>query len=120
MLSRTFLKVARSSRPICLRQFSEVLDIPTDKEQQWGRRKTEIDEAEKGISAFDHEHSLVPPADQGTKENPILVPSGAHSRTVGYEDPGTHQLVWFNLSENALHYVPGLSLYFKMQKLSNH
>ena len=57
-----------------LRSFSdEPLTIPTDKEQQGGRRKEELDAMERGEIAFDHRKSLVPPNDQGTKENPILV-----------------------------------------------
>jgi len=35
-------------------------------------------------------------------------------RTVGYEDPSSHQLVWFNLHKGPLHYVPDLGLYFKL------
>ena len=56
------------------RAFSdEPLTIPTDKDQQGGRRREELDAAEKGEIAFDHRKSLVPPNDQGTKENPIMV-----------------------------------------------
>ena len=43
------------------------------------------------------------------------VPSGLDSRTVGYEDPATHQLVWFNLAKGPLHYIPDIGLYFKMK-----
>ena len=45
------------------------------------------------------------------------VPSGAHSRPVGYEDPVTHQLVWFNLDKGPLHYVPSIGLYFKLDSI---
>ena len=59
---------------VAARSFSdEPLTIPTDREQQGGRRKEELDAEEKGGVAFDHRKSLVPPNDQGTKENPILV-----------------------------------------------
>ena len=37
-------------------------------------------------------------------------------RTVGYEDPETHQLVWFNLKRGPLHYVPSIGLYFKLHQ----
>ena len=57
---------------------------------------------------------IVPPADQGTKENPILVPSAEHERAVGYEDPDAGQLVWFTLTKGPVHYVPDIDLYFKM------
>ena len=88
--------------------------IPTDKEQQWGRRKEEIDAEEAGDVGFNNE-PIIPAADAGTKENPIVVPSGMGERTVGYEDPITHQLVWFNLGPNKLHYVPDIGLYFKLK-----
>ena len=94
------------------RNFSE-LTIPVDKDQQWGRRKEELDAEAKGDIGFNRD-PIVPAADQGTKSNPILVPSGAHLRTVGYEDPLTHQLVWFNLKAGPIHYIPDLDLYFKL------
>ncbi len=42
------------------------------------------------------------------------VPSGLQKRTVGFEHPYTHQLVWFNLEKGPLHFVPQTGLYFKM------
>ena len=88
--------------------------IPTDKEQQWGRRKEEIDAEAAGDVGFNNE-PIVPASDAGTKENPIVVPSGMGERTVGFEDPVTHQLVWFNLGPNKVHYVPDIGLYFKLK-----
>jgi hypothetical protein len=77
MFARALSKVARVARPVAqrptLRFFSDVLDIPTDKEQQWGRRKEELEAEARGEIGFDHLASIVPPADAGTKENPILV-----------------------------------------------
>ena len=76
MLARAFKQVARAApvqRCAAVRQFSDVLAIPTDKEQQGGRRKEELEAEEAGDIGFDHDHSLVPPADQGTFENPITV-----------------------------------------------
>ena len=46
--------------------------IPADKEFQTGRRKIELDAAEKGYEAFANS-SIVPPADAGSWEKPILV-----------------------------------------------
>lgn len=43
------------------------------------------------------------------------VPSGEHCRTVGYEDPVSGQVVWFNLTDGPLHFIPDLGLYFKLQ-----
>jgi len=209
------MKPAVFSARVQVRQFSDVMGIPTDKEQQWGRRKEEMDAEAAGDIAFDHEASIVPAADCGTKENPIMVcdcldqvapveaispllpvilcfsqiterracdtftatcavwmmdvacecwrmhvnltfllflfftslssslpshssptttllylrthlpmclqvPSGMHHRTVGYEDPATHQLLWFNLDEGALHFVPDINLYFKLQPVGGH
>jgi len=152
------------------RWFGEALTIPTDREQQAGRRKEELD-AEAGGGVGFNRDPIVPASDAGTKENPILVrrncarvlskcccavfltlqlslslslspsrtislslslshalsqslsalclqvPSGVHCRVVGYEDPATHQLVWFNLNAGPLHYVPDVGLYFKLKKI---
>jgi hypothetical protein len=46
--------------------------IPTDEEQQAGRRKEELDANARGEEAFSLE-PVIPPANAGTKENPILV-----------------------------------------------
>lgn len=71
--SRTF--AAAKPTPavrVAARNFSEKLTIPTDREQQGGRRKEEIDAEEKGEVGFNRD-PIVPSADAGTKENPILV-----------------------------------------------
>ena len=57
---------------VAIRSFGDKLSIPTDKEQQWGRRKEELDAEAAGDVGF-NEESIVPPSDAGTKENPILV-----------------------------------------------
>jgi hypothetical protein len=67
------MKPAVYTARVQVRQFSDALGIPTDKEQQWGRRKEEMDAEASGEIAFDHEESIVPHPDSGTKENPILV-----------------------------------------------
>ena len=54
------------------RGFSEKLSIPTDKEQQAGRRKEELDAESSGDVGFNNE-PIVPPSNAGTKENPIMV-----------------------------------------------
>jgi hypothetical protein len=46
--------------------------IPTDAEQQGGRRKDELDAEAKGLVGFNNE-PIVPASGAGTKENPILV-----------------------------------------------
>jgi hypothetical protein len=34
---------------------------------------------------------------------------------VGFEDPVTHQMCWFNMHAGATYYVPEIGLYFKLQ-----
>lgn len=87
--------------------------IPKDMEFQVGRRRTELENDLKGEVTFNRD-PIVPPADQGTKENPILVPSALDERVVGYECPEVHQLYWFNLAKGPVHYIPDLGLYFKL------
>lgn len=48
------------------------LSIPSDKEQQTGRRKEELDAEAAGVVGFNKD-PIIPPVDAGTKENPILV-----------------------------------------------
>jgi len=62
---------------------------------------------------------IVPDADQGTRENPIIVPSHYAIRTVGYEDPHSGQMWWFNLRVEQLHYIEEIGLYFKLDRLEN-
>jgi hypothetical protein len=38
-------------------------------------------------------------------------------RAVGFEDPSTHILHWFNLTKDKIHYVPSIGLFFKMQPI---
>jgi len=102
-------------RPAYSRGFAEILSIPTDS-QQSGRRRLEIDAAAAGVVAFNRD-PIIPPQDAGTKENPILVPSGEHSRVVGYEDPTTHSIFWFKMDAGKLHFLPNLGLYFKIKEL---
>ncbi|KAJ1445797.1 hypothetical protein M885DRAFT_548838 [Pelagophyceae sp. CCMP2097] len=87
--------------------------IPRDIDQQTGRRAHELALERKGIIAHNRD-PITPPADQGTKANPILVPSAFHERVVGYEDPDVGQMVWFTLEEGPLHYIPDIDLYFKL------
>lgn len=81
MLARAVTRKLAQTRAPVTRMFSDKLTIPTDEEQQAGRRKTELDLAKQGTVAFNND-PIVPTFDQGTKENPILVPSGAHHRYV--------------------------------------
>ncbi len=60
--------------------------------------------------------ALVPNSKAGTKEDPIIIPSTKSMRTVGFEDPVAHQVLWFNLEDGHIHYVPEINLYFKLDK----
>jgi hypothetical protein len=42
------------------------------------------------------------------------VGSGMRHRAVGFEDPVTHQLQWFNLRLGEIAYIPTIGLYFKL------
>lgn len=74
IVSKSFaaVKPAAPAVRFAARNFSEKLDIPVDREQQGGRRKEEIDAEDKGEVGFNRD-PLVPSADAGTKENPIVV-----------------------------------------------
>ena len=95
---RAFQKVAIQSKGMCVknmrvntarpvaRWFSGdegygKLSIPTDAEQQGGRRKEELDAEAAGGVGFNRD-PIVPTHDQGTKEKPILVPSQGNSEMI--------------------------------------
>jgi len=91
--------------------------IPSDEDRQVGRRKDEIDAAKQGVSLFNRD-PITPPSDQGTYENPIMVPCGVSERACGFIDPTTHSVMWFNLQRNHIHYVDELNMFFKMDDVS--
>lgn len=78
MLSRslrtTLTKFAnKQPQSLAFRAFSEEkLTIPVDREQQFGRRKEELDAEAAGEVGFNQD-ALIPADDAGTKENPIMV-----------------------------------------------
>lgn len=70
---RVFPKVvATTPKAFAFRAFSEKLTIPTDNEQQYGRRKEEMEAEAAGDVGFNRD-PIIPPDEAGTKENPILV-----------------------------------------------
>ncbi len=70
---RVFPKVVASTpKAFAFRAFSEKLSIPTDNEQQYGRRKEEMEAEAAGDVGFNRD-PIIPPDEAGTKENPILV-----------------------------------------------
>lgn len=69
----TLARRAPLSRTVAVRSFSSQFEtIPTDGEQQWGRRRIEYELSLEGKDAFSSK-PIIPAADAGTKENPILV-----------------------------------------------
>lgn len=75
----------------------------------------DLDEMEeKNLDGY-NELGLVPPEGSGTFDSPILIPSRYDSRAVGYEDPETHAMYWFNIqNDNNTYYIKDLGLFFKM------
>ena len=91
--------------------------IPVDSERQVGRRLEEMQAAEEGVTLYNRD-PITPPKDQGTHGNPIMVPSGEAERAIGFIDPLTHSVMWFNLQRNHVHYVDELNMFFKMEDVS--
>ncbi|GMH70129.1 hypothetical protein TrVE_jg4665 [Triparma verrucosa] len=115
-LPRTFSLLSPSSS-VPSRFFSVDNLIPSDDDgRQTGRRGAELEFEKKGIDLYNRD-PITPPSDQGSYSNPVLVPSGDGSRTVGFVDPQTHAIYWFNLAKGPVHYIKNLGLYFKMEEL---
>jgi len=69
---------------------------------------------EKNMDGY-NELGLVPPEGAGSFASPILIPSRMDARAVGYEDPTTHAMFWFNIqNDNNTYYIKDLGLFFKM------
>ena len=114
--------------------------IPTDRERRFKKPKMpddvpealkkdlealgldapeDLDEMEEAQAGF-QESGLVPPENAGTFASPILIPSRLHERVVGYTDPTTHALFWFNIQDDGnLYYIKDLGLFFKMHKIND-
>ncbi|GMI39668.1 hypothetical protein TrCOL_g10463 [Triparma columacea] len=114
--------VSRTSRALpalrsLSRPFSAMKDvdglIPSDAGRQIGRRAEELEAEKSGVILYNRD-PVIPPAGQGSYDNPIMVQSGLQERAVGFEDPGTHAIYWFNLNKGPVHYVKQLDMYFKM------
>lgn len=79
----------------------------------------DLDEVEEAQAGF-QEAGLTPPENAGTFANPILIPSRLHERVVGYTDPLTHAVFWFNIQDDGNHYyIKDLGLFFKMLKITD-
>ena len=75
----------------------------------------DLDELEaKNFDGY-NDLGLVPPAGTGTFASPILVPSRRSTRAVGYIDPASHAVMWFNIhNDDNTYYIKDLGLFFKM------
>jgi len=75
----------------------------------------DLDELEqKNIEGY-NDLGLVPPEGTGTYASPILIPSRRTSRVVGYQDPDSHAMFWFNIhNDDSTYYIKDLGLFFKM------
>mmetsp|Transcript_14250 Transcript_14250/g.25792 ORF Transcript_14250/g.25792 Transcript_14250/m.25792 type:complete len:168 (+) Transcript_14250:75-578(+) len=75
----------------------------------------DLDELEEKNMEGYNDLGLVPPEGAGSFASPILIPSRYDSRCVGYCDPETHAMFWFNIhNDNNTYYIKDLGLFFKM------
>lgn len=75
----------------------------------------DLDELEAKTLDGYNDLGLVPPEDTGTFSSPILVPSRRACRAVGYVDPQSHAVFWFNIhNDGNTYYIKDLGLFFKM------
>jgi hypothetical protein len=74
-----------------------------------------LDELEEANMEGYNDLGLVPPEGAGSFASPILIPSRMDCRQVGYCDPETHAMYWFNIyNDNNTYYIKDLGLFFKM------
>lgn len=75
----------------------------------------ELDELEDANTEGYNDLGLVPPEGTGTYASPILIPSRRATRAVGYVDPESHAVMWFNINNDEnTYYIKDLGLFFKM------
>lgn len=75
----------------------------------------DLDELEEANVDGYNDLGLVPPEGTGTFASPILIPSRRECRAVGYVDPTTHAVYWFNIhNDENTYYIKHLGLFFKM------
>mmetsp|Transcript_23649 Transcript_23649/g.36492 ORF Transcript_23649/g.36492 Transcript_23649/m.36492 type:complete len:131 (-) Transcript_23649:218-610(-) len=113
---RTASRMARTAAPRFNGLRAMATDtIPSDKDQQTGPRKVEMDFVEKYGEEYYLRDSIVPDEGTGTLANPIMIPAEGPSRVIGFECPTTHATFYFTLEKNGmLHYIKQLGLFFMM------
>ncbi|KAF0695484.1 Aste57867_13701 [Aphanomyces stellatus] len=112
MLSIVKTVVKRSTS---IRAFSTIeRDVPNMIEQAIGRQGEELHLAEEGIELFNRDPVSSEEHQGNSKDDPILVPSFNSQRAVGISHNDSPYIVWFNLDEGKVHYVPQFDKYFKL------
>jgi hypothetical protein len=90
-------------------------DLRKDMEKLEIDNMEDLDELEAKTLDGYNDLGLVPPTGTGTFASPILVPSRRACRTVGYVDPKSHAVFWFNIyNDDNTYYIKDLGLFFKM------
>ncbi|ETW10142.1 hypothetical protein H310_00512 [Aphanomyces invadans] len=104
-----------AKRSVSVRAFSSLeRDVPNMIDQAVGRQGEELKLAEQGIELFNRDPIASEENQGNSKNDPILVPSFNHTRTVGISHNDSPYIVWFNLEEGKVHYVPRFNKYFKL------
>jgi hypothetical protein len=90
-------------------------DVKKDLKELGLESLEELDDLEEKNMEGYNDLGLVPPEGTGTYASPILIPSRYDCRAVGYQDPATHALYWFNIhNDDNTYYIKDLGLFFKM------
>ncbi|GBG32342.1 Cytochrome c oxidase subunit 5B, mitochondrial [Hondaea fermentalgiana] len=87
--------------------------IADDAEQATGREREELKAFAEGKEYFNRQPIQMEKG-QGSFENPIMVPSEMHERTVGMIPKGQDGPIWFNITAGEVNYVPELNVHFKL------
>lgn len=87
--------------------------IADDAEQATGREREELKAFVEGKTYFNRD-PIQTVKGEGTFANPVKVPSELTERAVGMVPKGQDGPIWFNLTDEAVHYVPELDMHFKL------
>lgn len=90
--------------------------IPSDDDQATGREREELKALAQGKEYFNRQPIRMQKG-QGTFANPVLIPSEEPARIVGQVPKGQDGPIWFEVTNEGVHYVPELGLHYKLQKI---
>lgn len=113
LVTRVFAPL-RSSARMATRSFASTGGIPNDLEHAVGRERQELEAAEIGVAQFNRDPLESDEAQGNSKDDPILVPSFNHVRTVGVSHNDASYLYYFNLVKGKVHYLPQIEKYFML------